>query len=205
VAPGYQGLRGGGGPAGGGTDGIGAFAVLAVDEQHGVAVRGRLDGVGQCVGRGRVAAADLQDDGEQRIHRLPGALQLGMAALVQTRVEDRVEERALLGGEPDVRPGHRGQPLRRGIRGVGGLAKPGREIIQGAGRHGGEQLVAVGEVPVRGRRGHAEAAGRLGQREAADPAFGYDGDGRVDQRGPQVAVVITSPLGWHAINLGRRS
>jgi len=92
-----------------------------------------------------------------------------------------------------------------GVRGVGGIAQHGRENAQGAGRHCGEQLVAVGEVPVRGRRGHAEAAGCLGQREAADAAFGYDGDGRIDQRGPQVAVVITSLLGWHALSLGRRS
>ena len=38
--------------------------------------------------------------------------------------------------------------------------------------------------------------------EAADAAFGYDVDGRIDQRRPQVTVVITSPLGWHALSLG---
>ena len=41
--------------------------------------------------------------------------------------------------------------------------------------------------------------------DAADAALGYDGDGRIDQRGPQVAVMITSLLGWHALSLGRRS
>jgi len=74
------------------------------------------------------------------------------------------------------------------------MAEHGREDAQGAGCHRGEQVVAVGEVPVRGRRGHAETAAGFGQREAAETAFGYNADGRVDQRGPQVAVVMTSPL-----------
>jgi hypothetical protein len=46
VAAGYEGSRGGDGLGDGGIDGVGARAVLAVDEQHGVAVCGRLDRVG---------------------------------------------------------------------------------------------------------------------------------------------------------------
>jgi hypothetical protein len=46
VAADGEGLRGGDGLGDGGIDGVGALAVLAVDEEHGVAVCGRLDGVG---------------------------------------------------------------------------------------------------------------------------------------------------------------
>ncbi len=57
-------LCGGDGLGDGGIDGVGALAVLAVDEQHGVAVCGRLDCVG--CGRGRVSVANFEDDGKQR-------------------------------------------------------------------------------------------------------------------------------------------
>jgi hypothetical protein len=40
---------------------------------------------------------------------------------------------------------------------------------------------------------------------AADAAFGYNADGRIDQRGPQIAMMVTSPFGWHALSLGQRS
>ncbi len=57
-------------------------AVLTVDEQHGVAVRAGLDRVGERVRRVGVTVANLEDDGEQRIHRFPGLPQLRVAALI---------------------------------------------------------------------------------------------------------------------------
>jgi hypothetical protein len=55
------------------------------DEQHGVAVCACLDRVGQRVGRGRVAVAHLENDGQRRVYWLPGTLQLGVAALEAAR------------------------------------------------------------------------------------------------------------------------
>src|SRR5580692_4952067 len=106
--------RAGGGdrPVGGGADDVGAVPVFAVAEQHRVTVGARLDRVRQRLRRDRVAVADPEDDGgEERIHWFPGALQFGVAALVQAGAEERVEQRALLRREPDVRPGHRRQPV----------------------------------------------------------------------------------------------
>ncbi|MGD0558214.1 MAG: MFS transporter [Streptosporangiaceae bacterium] len=101
VAASYQSLRGGDSLSGRLVD-----AVFTVDEEHGVAVRAGLNRVGQRVGDGGVAIAHLEYDGEQRMHRFPGVPQLRVAAFVQARAEDRVEQGASLRGERYVRPSH---------------------------------------------------------------------------------------------------
>jgi hypothetical protein len=62
--------------------------------------------------------------------------------------------------------------------------------VQRADGHRGQQFITVGEVPV--GRGHRDTQpfGQLGQRELAQPAFGDQLNGPVDQGGLEVAVVV---------------
>jgi hypothetical protein len=66
--------------------------------------------------------------------------------------------------------------------------------VQGAHPDRREQSVAVGEVPVRGGDGHAEAAADLGKGEVADPALGYQLYRGVDQRRLEITVVVAAAL-----------
>ena len=138
-----------------------------------MAVRGGLrhrhEGVG---GRG-VLPADLQGAGaEGLLQGVEGAPELRVTALVDARHEQRVEQRALLGGEPDVGTGQRGQALPGGI-GVPRLRRQGGgERVECPDAHRREQVVAVGEVPVWGGYRDPEPAADLGQREVANPPLG---------------------------------
>jgi len=57
-----------------------------------------------------------------------------------------------------------------------------------------EQLVAVGEVPVRGGGRDAEASARLGEGEIAHSSFRDQVDGGIDEGRPEVAMVVTAAL-----------
>jgi hypothetical protein len=187
-----EGEGGAGGPVGGDADGVGSLAVLAVEEQRGVAVRGGFKDSCERVGGGGIAVADLGDQGVEGIDGLVGAFELGVAALVDARVVERLEQRALLGGEADVGAGHRGESLLWAL-GVGDLGGEHlREAVQGAHRDRGEQCVAVGEVPVGGGDGDAEATARLGEGEAAEAALGDQVDRGIDERRREVAVVVAA-------------
>jgi hypothetical protein len=72
--------------------------------------------------------------------------------------------------------------------------------VQGAHPDRREQVVAVGEVPVRGGDGHTKAAADLGQGEVADSPLGYQLYGGVDQRRLEITVVVAAalPLRWRS-------
>src|SRR5262249_48073532 len=126
---------------------------------------------------------------------MEGAPELGVAALVDARDEQRVEQRALLRGEPDVGAGQRGQPL------LGRIAVPYlRRQCRGEGAHRvdadrREQVVTVGGMTVGGGDRHPEAAAGFGRGEAPPPPLGYQADRRVDKRRLEVAMVVAAALG----------
>jgi hypothetical protein len=75
-------------------------------------VRGGFERVAQGQRRRRVIRAELGDSGFERLlHAFVGDPQLRIPGLVQARPVDDVEQRPMLRREPDVSPGHRGQPL----------------------------------------------------------------------------------------------
>ena len=143
-----------------------------------------------------VLPADLQRAGmEGLLQGVVGAAELGVPALIDAGHEQRVEQGALLAGEPDVGTGQGRQPLLGGI-GVPRLrGQGGGEHLKRADSHRGEQVVAVGEMPVRGGHRDPEPAADLGQRELAHPALGDQADRGVDERGLEVAVVVPAALG----------
>jgi hypothetical protein len=143
---------------------------------------------------GGIALADLADRGQKRVHGLVGALELRVPPLVNAGAEQRLEQRAPLRGEANVGTSHRGQPLLRGLR-VDGLGFQHRsENVQGADRDRSEEVVAVGEVSVRGCRGDADPSARFGERESTDPTFCDQLDCGVDERRAEVAVVVAASL-----------
>ena len=82
-----------------------------------------------------------------------------MAALVEPRLPQHGEHRAPLGREAHVGRGRAGELLGRVLGTRHGGRQPAADLGVGLGRHGREQLVAVGEVPI--RSAHAHPARRL--------------------------------------------
>ena len=154
-----------------------------------------LQGVLQRRRRLGVIRAEAGHAGTERfLHPLVGGHELGIAALVQIRRVHHVEQRTLLGGELDVAAGHRGQPLLWGVRVTGADGQRVGEGVQRADGHGGEQLVAVGEVPVGRGGGNAQAPAQLGQGKAAHPPLADQLDGPVDEGRLEVTVVVARTL-----------
>jgi hypothetical protein len=101
---------------------------------------------------------------EERVgDRLGGAFEIWVAALVEPDGQQRLEQRGVVGGEPDVGAGRRGEPIgrRHSLAGLQGERRG--KGVGGADRGCGEQLVAVGEVPVGGGDTHAQSPARLRQ------------------------------------------
>src|SRR3984893_9865846 len=175
---------------GGGLRGVVARAEGAIEYQHGVAVGGRDDGGGE-PRSGPFVAVDQPGRRGQEGHPdcLCGALDFRVTALVQPGPGQGLEQRPLIGGEPDVGPGRGGEPLSRGS-GCGLAVELLTEELSSPDRDSGPQGVAMGGVPGwRGHR-HAQAAACLGHGERLDAALAQQFDGGLDQRRPQITVVI---------------
>jgi hypothetical protein len=190
-----EGKGGAGGPVGCDADGVGPPAVFPVEEQGGIAVRGGFDRRGQDVGSGGVTPADLLGRQQEGVDRLVGALEVGVPALVEAGAVQRVEQLALLSGEADVGPRHRGQPLLGGVRVYGFGGEQRREGVQGTNRDRRQQFVTVGEVAVGGRGGDSQATGCFGEGEPAHASFCDQVDCGIDERSPEIAVVVGAALG----------
>ena len=144
-----------------------------------------------------LAAGQCPDAAQEGVgQRQLGRLDFGVSGLVEPGLVQHLEQRPVLGGEADVPTGHGGQP----VRGLADLPGSPHElgIAQLVAVHGdgGEQVVPVGEVRVRGADRHAEPPARLGQGEATDAAFADELDRGIDQCRPQVTVVIPAALAW---------
>jgi hypothetical protein len=98
----------------------------------------------------------------------------------------------MLGGEPYVTRGHRGQTLFGRILLTGPRGQRVGECVQGAPDHGGEQLVTIGEMPVgRGDR-DTQTPAQLGHGEAAHAPLVDQLDGPVNERRLEIAVVVAA-------------
>ena len=118
-----------------------------------------------------------------------------MPALVEPALDEQLEERPVGSGEADVRASD-------GSEAVGRLLEPlqlGRELgveeLVGVHRDRGKKVVAVGKMRVRGADGDAEAPAGLGEREVANTTLRDEVSRGVDQRRPQVPVVVAATLG----------
>jgi hypothetical protein len=101
----------------------------------------------------------------------------------------------MLGGEPYVTSGHRGQALFWRILVTCPRGQRVGEGMQRAHDHGSEQLVTVGEMPVGCGDRNAQAPTQLGHGEAAHPPLGDQLDGPVDESRLEVAVVVAAVPG----------
>lgn len=121
------------------------------------------------------------------------SLQLG---ILGAQIAELPEHHPVVGrvgdGESHVRVAHRGEPLptparvlpcRRQI-----LAKP----LKALPRDGSEERRLVAEVTVERGPGHAESAAGLAERQRFHAPAADRPDGLVDERPPQVAMVITA-------------
>src|ERR1700684_2321483 len=194
-APLDQGKERPGGPLRGEFHGLGVRVRAVVEQQHGVAARGRLHGRGQGLGPCLVTVGQGPDGVQKRVvERLLGGLDLGMADLVQAGLVEPLEQRPVVRGETNVAAGHSGQPA-RGVGELGHLRQQrAGEYLERAHRNGRQQVFAVGEVGVGGADRDAEPAAGLAQGDLPHAALPDELDRGVDQRRPEVTVVVAAAL-----------
>jgi hypothetical protein len=184
-----------GGPVGRRLDGLGRLAGPVGQQQLRVPVRGGLHRFGQVAGRGFIRAADGAYAAEKGIGERPlGGLDAGVAGLVKTGFVQHPEQGRMRGREPHVAARHSRQPLARVAELLRGRHELAVAELVGVHRDRRQQFVPVGEVRVGGADRHAEAPARLGQREVPDAALADELDSGINQRGPQVAVVVPAAL-----------
>jgi hypothetical protein len=124
-----------------------------------VAFQGSCESV-RCSG---ISVTDLGDQRPEGIDRVVRSLELGVAALVDARAVERLEERALLGGEAHVGARHRGEPLLRAFRLTSLVGQHVGKDLQSPYRDRGQECVAVGEVAIGGGDGYAETTAGFGE------------------------------------------
>jgi len=111
------------------------------------------------------------------------------------RPEGELEEVRLINGEREVRAT---QPVEAGARGLGRVARMGREYAghplvesrQAARAHRAQQVVLVGEVVVGGARRHLEGLGDTAQGHVVGSLQAHLGQGLLDHRLGERPVVV---------------
>ena len=123
-----------------------------------------------------------------------------MLPRLQPAFEHRLIMAGIFAGEGKVGPpGRLERRQRRRPPLVVGIFQKGREDVEPLPRDFGQKVVPAREVSVDGGRRHIGGLRGLGEGEPLWPLLGNQRQGRLDQRLPEVAVVIP-PL--HARSLG---
>jgi hypothetical protein len=147
------------------TDDLSSSAIFPVNEQRGVTVGCGFKRCGEGVGAFGIAVADLGDERVEGVDGLVSSFELGIAALVDTRAVERLEEGAPLGGKADVGTSHRGESLLGALGLATLIGHHFRKDLQGAYRDRGEQCISIGEVSIGGGTRHANATAYFGEGE----------------------------------------
>src|SRR6266545_1902348 len=190
-----QGESGRGCAVGGMLDGRVSVAELLVKEQHGVAVSRSLHRSGQIIGRRLLSARERPDTFENGVaERLLGRLNLRVVAFVDARQEENLEDRPMEAGEPHVAASYSSQASRGPPGAADLLEQLGMEDVVGTHRDRREQVLAIREMSVGGANRDTEAPTRLRHGEVANAAFADQLDGRIDQGGAEVTVVVAATL-----------